>query len=171
MGASDLPAPASLGGPSTSWSWRLRAHLPHGRLDALPVTGSTNYAHDPEMRSRLPKRSSKGMNDVKHFPGRDRAAHQSGSVTNRPSKMVTAWPDRYTRPAWVSVRTIPVRADAWKPTSWLRPSRSDQKGASTVWALPVTGSSGMPSAGEKKRDTKSYSRPRSAMAVTVSPRI
>ena len=54
-----------------------------------------------------------------------------------------------------AVRTRPPRADACSPMSSSRPRRADQYGASAVWALPVTGSSGMPSAGAKKRETKS----------------
>ena len=42
--------------------------------------------------------------------------------------------------------------EACKPVRSSRPRRSDQNGASAVWALPVTGSSGMPSAGAKKND-------------------
>ena len=42
-----------------------------------------------------------------------------------------------------------------EPVSSLRPSRSDHSGASAVCALPVTGSSLIPTAGPKKRETKS----------------
>ena len=38
------------------------------------------------------------------------------------------------------------------------------------WAEPVTGSSGMPLMGAKKRDTKSKPLPASAGAVTITPR-
>ena len=49
----------------------------------------------------------------------------------------------------------PPRAEACSPMRLSRPRSADHNGASAVWALPVTGSSGMPSAGAKKRETKS----------------
>lgn len=59
------------------------------------------------------------------------------------------------------------------------PSCSDQYGPRTVWADPVTGSSGTPYHGAKCLDTKSYTSPVSALThpfsfepfnVTVTPR-
>ncbi|CAM5457324.1 hypothetical protein SALBM311S_03085 [Streptomyces alboniger] len=45
--------------------------------------------------------------------------------------------------------------EACRPVSSTRPRRSDQYGARAVWALPVTGSSSMPTFGKKQRETKS----------------
>ncbi len=54
----------------------------------------------------------------------------------------------------------------------MRPRRCAQNGARAVWALPVTGSSSMPKAGKKPRETKSYPREgSSAAAVTITPRL
>lgn len=60
------------------------------------------------------------------------------------SRTVMARPVRWTRSLWTAVRTRPVRADACNPMRLSRPRRLDQYGARAVWALPVTGSSGMP---------------------------
>ena len=59
-------------------------------------------------------------------------------------------------------------SDTWRPTSDVRPSRSTQYGASTVCALPVTGSSGIPACGAKTRETKSHSCSGSAAAVAYA---
>src|SRR5690606_38606660 len=88
-----------------------------------------------------------------------------------PSRTVTARPVSRTRSPATVTSTRPPRADAWKPTVWERPSRAAQYGASAVCAEPVTGSSGTPTAGAKNRDTKSWSAPGSAAAVTITPRI
>ena len=76
-----------------------------------------------------------------------------------PSKIVIARPVMVTRSPSSSTLTRPDREDACSPTSDVCPSRSTQNGANTVCALPVTGSSGMPRFGAKRRETKSYSLP------------
>jgi hypothetical protein len=68
---------------------------------------------------------------------------------------VMACPLRWTRSPWTAQRTRPARADACNPVSLLRPSRAAQYGARAVCAMPVTGTSEIPSAGEKNRETKS----------------
>ena len=68
---------------------------------------------------------------------------------------VTARPVSRVRSPRSAVRTRPERAEAWRPVSSVRPRRADQNGASAVWALPVTGSSSMPTLGKKQRETKS----------------
>ncbi len=85
-----------------------------------------------------------------------------------PSRVVTAWPVSSTRSPTTRVRTTPDRAEACRPTSSSRPSRADHSAASAVCALPVTGSSGMPTAGAKNRETKS--NPSDPAAVTATPR-
>lgn len=85
---------------------------------------------------------------------------------------VTAYPVRNVRSPASRTVTRPVRAEPWRPVSSVRPSRAAQNGASAVCALPVTGSSGTPTAGKKPRETKSYPRAgSSAAAVTISPRL
>ena len=85
-----------------------------------------------------------------------------------PSSTLTARPVTSTRSPFASTPTVPERGDAWKPFSAFRPSRSTQYEARTTWALPVTGSSSMPTLGPKTRETKSYGRPGSAGAVTIT---
>ena len=65
---------------------------------------------------------------------------------------------------------MPPRGEAWNPVSSVRPSRPNQYGASVQCAEPVTGSSGIPAAGAKKREMKSAPG-RAAGAVTIVPRV
>src|SRR5579864_7445639 len=74
-----------------------------------------------------------------------------------PSKTVTGRPVIVTRSPFNSTPTSPERGDACRPTSDVRPSRAAQNGASTVCELPVTGSSGTPAFGAKRRERKSNS--------------
>ena len=76
-------------------------------------------------------------------------------ASRSPSMTVTAWPVSRVRSPRSSVRTRPERGEACRPVSSARPRRSDQNGARAVWALPVTGSSSMPTFGKKQRETKS----------------
>eukprot|EP00325_Prymnesiales_sp_UTEX-LB-985_P017358 CAMPEP_0174746472 /NCGR_PEP_ID=MMETSP1094-20130205/89165_1 /TAXON_ID=156173 /ORGANISM="Chrysochromulina brevifilum, Strain UTEX LB 985" /LENGTH=92 /DNA_ID=CAMNT_0015951187 /DNA_START=132 /DNA_END=410 /DNA_ORIENTATION=- len=54
-------------------------------------------------------------------------------------------------------RNVPPRSDTCRAVIEVLPSRAAQKGASAVCAEPVTGSSGMPESGPKKREMKSNS--------------
>src|SRR5205823_14103717 len=83
--------------------------------------------------------------------GEGHRLHDSSS----PRSTVTAWPASMTRSPASRTRITPPRGDAWYAVISVRSRRSLQNGVSAQWAEPVTGSSGTPDRGAKKRDTKS----------------
>src|SRR6266540_4280794 len=89
--------------------------------------------------------------------------------TSSPRSTVTAWPPSPTRSPASRTRTTPPRGDAWYAVISVLCSRSLQNGVSAQCAEPVTGSSGTPACGAKKRETKSKSRV-PARLVTMIPR-
>src|SRR5579885_3648830 len=108
---------------------------------------------EPEQRPvelRRPSEIRHVQRGFEHARHRRRPAH-----SNSPRSTVTAWPPSTTRSPADRTRTTPPRAEAWNPVMAVVRSRAAQNGASVQWAEPVTGSSGTPTAGAKKRDTKS----------------
>ena len=79
----------------------------------------------------------------------------AGDDKSSPRRTVTAPPASFTRSPAIVRCSVPPRADAWRATSSRRRSFVPHHGPSVQCAEPVTGSSSMPDAGAKKRDTMS----------------
>src|SRR5689334_8334280 len=75
--------------------------------------------------------------------------------SSSPFQTVTAVPSRRQRSPLTVTRSEPPRAEAWYASMVFRPSRSIHQGPRPQCAEPVTGSSGMPRPGAKKRETMS----------------
>ena len=84
-----------------------------------------------------------------------------------PSRYKTACPAIFTRSPQFLHQSVPPLSDNCRAVIVSLLKRSAQNGISVQCAEPVTGSSGTPVPGAKKRDTKSASSP---LAVTMTPR-
>src|SRR5439155_4955563 len=141
-------------------------------LGCVAMVEDDAVAADPAVQSgRVPRPAvDLGLEPRPGLGGRAAAGegdrlHDSSS----PRSTVTACPASFTRSPASRTRITPPRGDAWYAVISARPRRSLQNGVSAQWAEPVTGSSGTPVRGAKKRETKSKSGV-VARLVTMIPR-
>src|SRR6476646_10039359 len=126
----------------------------------------------PESKERERETEKEGLRRQESLPVAIRNdAHDSDPEPSSRSarKTVTAWPESRTRSPFTRTFRTPPRAESCRARRSSLRSRPLQKGPRQQWAEPVTGSSLIPNAGAKKRDTKSNSGLAERL-VTITPR-